>query len=251
MSAVSLQRTAALSFLIHLSLFGAALLAMRQSNHFVMPSPYEISLVSPEALENKTAERSRPEPKPEPKTDMSAPETPRRSDEKVIEKKIKALKQTETDEKMVEKRIEALKQTEKNEKMVEKKMSTLRELEDIKKKLKTGEIISVKKENNDAKIGPAEGAAGQGRGSLTDNSGRVVSEEIRRQWQFPTDLLKDRNIEAIVSIRVQKDGSVQILHIEKSSGNPLFDRSALRAITKASPVTPPPYEMEVGVRFYP
>jgi len=44
---------------------------------------------------------------------------------------------------------------------------------------------------------------------------------------------------------------VKDARIEKPSGNVLFDRSALRAIAKASPVTPPPYEMEIGVRFYP
>ncbi len=103
----------------------------------------------------------------------------------------------------------------------------------------------MKKENPEAKIGPITEAAGN------VEYGRLVGEEIRRQWQFPTDLLKDKTIEAIVSIRVLKNGFVQILRIEKSSGNPLFDRSALRAITKASPVTSPPHEMEIGVRFYP
>ena len=38
--------------------------------------------------------------------------------------------------------------------------------------------------------------------------------------------------------------------IEKSSGNLLFDRSATKAISKASPLSPPPVEMEIGVRFY-
>ncbi|MGD0884230.1 MAG: TonB family protein [Thermodesulfovibrionales bacterium] len=260
MSAVSLQRTAALSLLLHISLFAATLLAVRHSTHFVMPSPYMVDLVSPEAFANKTAEKSLPESKEslpaeksrlERKADMSAPKTLRRSDEKLIEERIEALKQTEKDKTIVEKRIEALKQTEKNEKIVEKRLSTLKEIENIKRNLKLGEIISVKKENTEAKIGPATGAAGQGKGSVIDDYGRLVGEEIRRQWQFPTDLLDNRNIEAIVLIRVQKNGSVQILHIEKSSGNPLFDRSALRAITKASPVTSPPYEMEIGVRFYP
>jgi TonB family protein len=55
----------------------------------------------------------------------------------------------------------------------------------------------------------------------------------------------------VVSIRILKNGTLQVLNIERSSGIPLFDRSALRAITKASPVTPPPQEMEIGVRFYP
>jgi len=39
--------------------------------------------------------------------------------------------------------------------------------------------------------------------------------------------------------------------VEKSSGDLFFDRSALKAVTKASPVSPPPYEMEIGIRFFP
>jgi colicin import membrane protein len=48
-----------------------------------------------------------------------------------------------------------------------------------------------------------------------------------------------------------RDGTIKVQGIEKSSGNALFDRSAQRAIAKATPVTPPPYEMEIGIRFYP
>jgi colicin import membrane protein len=234
MSEVSFQRSTIVSFLIHLSVFAITLVVVRQSNHFVMPSPYVVTLVNPEAftvgqentaqaLKNKTAEESRTKSK----ETMHAPQTLTRNDEKLIEK-----------------RIDALKNIRKNETLVANKITALKELEKIRRALKIGDVIEVKKENQEAKIGPATGATAQ-------DYSRLVGEDIRRHWQFPTDLLKDKNIEAIVSIRIQKNGSVQILGIEKSSGNPLFDRSALRAITKASPVVPPPYEIEIGVRFYP
>jgi len=61
----------------------------------------------------------------------------------------------------------------------------------------------------------------------------------------------ERTIEAIVSVRILKDGTALVQKVEKSSGNALFDRSALKALAKASPLAPPPYEMEIGVRFYP
>jgi TonB family protein len=60
-----------------------------------------------------------------------------------------------------------------------------------------------------------------------------------------------KEIEAIVSVKILKDGTARVQRIEKSSGNALFDRSALKALAKASPLPPPPYEMEIGVRFYP
>jgi colicin import membrane protein len=76
-----------------------------------------------------------------------------------------------------------------------------------------------------------------------------VAQDIWQNFAFPKT--ENKNLEAIISIKILRDGSLHVNRIEKSSGNSLFDRSALRAIAKASPVTPPPYEMEIGVRFYP
>lgn len=52
----SLQKTTALSFALHISVLLIALLLLRQSNHFVVPSPYVVSLVSPEVLKVKDTE---------------------------------------------------------------------------------------------------------------------------------------------------------------------------------------------------
>ncbi|MDP2753115.1 MAG: energy transducer TonB, partial [Nitrospirota bacterium] len=60
-----------------------------------------------------------------------------------------------------------------------------------------------------------------------------------------------KDLEAIISIKIKRDGAITAQRIEKSSGNTLFDRSAIKALAKASPLSPPPYEMEIGVRFYP
>jgi TonB family protein len=54
----------------------------------------------------------------------------------------------------------------------------------------------------------------------------------------------------VISIKIDSQGKVVSQEIEKSSGNILFDRSAEKAISKASPLPPPPVEMEIGVRFY-
>ncbi len=81
------------------------------------------------------------------------------------------------------------------------------------------------------------------------NITRKISEEIRQQWNWPA--FGQKNLEAIIAIRIMKDGTISIQKIEKSSGNSFFDKSAIKALTKASPLSPPPYEMEMGVRFYP
>jgi len=77
----------------------------------------------------------------------------------------------------------------------------------------------------------------------------MVISKIRQHWIFPEAGNKD--LLAIISIRIAKDGRIIVDKIEKSSGNPLFDRSALRAINSASPLPPPPEEIEIGVRFRP
>ena len=63
--------------------------------------------------------------------------------------------------------------------------------------------------------------------------------------------IKGKNLETIISVTVMQDGTIRINKVEKSSGNIIFDRSVLKAISKASPVSRPPYEVEIGLRFTP
>lgn len=214
MSAVSLQRSAVLSFLAHITLFGITLLVLRQANHFVMPSPYVVSLVGPEAVT-----RTPGAPEPERREVVSGGEDA-------------SPKLGKIEEQYLSDRIAMLEAKKKIERIV-----------------KLRGIISLKGFRGEIKAAGTDVTAGPNKGSLTDDYSRLVAEEIRRHWIFPDT--GDKSIEAIVSIRIKKNGAVQIIGMEKSSGNPLFDRSALRAITKASPVTSPPYEMEIGVRFFP
>ena len=76
----------------------------------------------------------------------------------------------------------------------------------------------------------------------------LITEEIWSEW-IPPDYTAT-GLEAIISIKINSDGKVVSREIEKSSGNTFFDRSASKAISKASPLPPPPVEMEIGVRFY-
>jgi colicin import membrane protein len=84
---------------------------------------------------------------------------------------------------------------------------------------------------------------------LFDSYYAKITDEIRQEWVYPDMGKKD--IASIVAVTIRRDGHITIHGIEKSSGDLLFDRSVLKAVTKASPVSPPPYEMEIGIRFYP
>ncbi|MCX7823232.1 MAG: TonB family protein [Syntrophobacterales bacterium] len=79
---------------------------------------------------------------------------------------------------------------------------------------------------------------------------------IQSQWAVPVELLNRDDLEAIVIIKISRDGNIMDMRFEKKSGNEIFDSSVLRAIQKANPLPPfpksysPPYE-EIGIRFRP
>jgi len=233
MTGASLPRSAFLSLLMHITLFAVTLWAARNANQFVMPSPYVVTLVGTESgasvRESPRAESVSPQPQAE-----SRPESKMTYDSSKTAKKKKEQPKEQAKEQYVEDRIAALKAK-----------------KDIERLGRLRAVVSLKVGKGEGRPGASvqRGTAGRGQ-SAEDYTAKIVG-EIQRYWQLPPDLFKDKNMEAIISIRIQKDGSLQVLGIEKSSGNPLFNREALRTISKASPVTPPPQEMEIGVRFYP
>lgn len=83
----------------------------------------------------------------------------------------------------------------------------------------------------------------------------MIWEKIRDAWVLPEGVTKGKKLEAIVALRIRRDGNIQNYWIEKGSGNAYFDQSAIRAINKANPLPPLPEDFredifEVGVRFY-
>jgi colicin import membrane protein len=76
----------------------------------------------------------------------------------------------------------------------------------------------------------------------------IIIEKIQSQWIHSS--FASRDLEAIISFKMDKDGNVISHKIERSSGNYLFDLSAEKAILKASPLPPHPVEREIEVRFH-
>lgn len=92
------------------------------------------------------------------------------------------------------------------------------------------------------------GMPGQGAHMGSSSYYAQITEKIWKQWMYPG--AESTGLETVVSIRIDREGRIVSREVEKSSGNNLFDRSALKALLKASPLPPPPVELEVGVRFY-
>ena len=93
--------------------------------------------------------------------------------------------------------------------------------------------------------------------ALRSNSGRsrgadylsLIGSKIHQKWVFPERT--DKDLLAIIDIRIARNGDVTVMGFEKKSGNVLFDRAAIRAITSASPLPPPSTEMGIGLKFTP
>lgn len=89
--------------------------------------------------------------------------------------------------------------------------------------------------------------------AVSDDYYRRVRERIWQEWVYPGKKgamgPSSAILEAVISITILKDGTIRLNRIEKSSGNPNFDRCALKAINRASPLAPPREEVEIGLRF--
>lgn len=83
---------------------------------------------------------------------------------------------------------------------------------------------------------------GSGSGGIGDSwYARVVETRIGQAWIKPIG--RQQRVEIIYSFVVAEDGRISEIKLEKSSGNDALDRTALRAINAANPLSPPPPEL--------
>ncbi|HKN19488.1 MAG TPA: cell envelope integrity protein TolA, partial [Dissulfurispiraceae bacterium] len=222
-----------LSFLLHITIITLSFLIGRAFYTRSPAAPYVVSLVSPsqtagsEKVSTSGAAREASAPvisKPAEKPRMAATSTETR-------------RKKESDTAIVKNRIEELRAIQKLE-----RLAALRKIIDIGagQRAPQSKNSSVSKSTLPGTVGATAGGG---------DYSSLVAGKIRQQWIYPETL--DTDLETVVSIRVARDGSITIERVEKGSGNPLFDRSVLRAITMASPLPPPLKEMEIGIRFRP
>jgi colicin import membrane protein len=198
-----------------------------------MPSPYVVNLVSPGGSVSEPAAKKSQAESPEPAAIPKAAEMTR-----TIEK---VPHDTKSDRKRLEDSIHALDAKKKLEKLANLKKAML----SVKGSDQPRAVVKTS-----VKTGAQSGGEkkGTGQGEELTYADRVRS-EIQKQWSYPDTI--SRNHETVVSVKISKDGVIRIQEIEKKSGDRIFDKSVLKAIELASPVTPPPYEMELGIRFTP
>jgi len=234
-----LKKAAAVSFALHMLFTSLAFITIGRAHTLVMPSPYVVSLVSP----GKSALKASMIP---PSKKIIAPA--KVEEELPVEKpSVRAVK--EPPEKVLKKYskkkiAELAAQKEQQKYLADRKSALL-----AKQKLARVKEISEAKSAVTVTAKPMGGGPGTVAGTIVSNYTGMLSSLIQQEWVFfDTD---SGNIFAIISVRISKNGALKITKVERASGNAIFDRSAIKAIQKASPVPPPPYEMELGIRFIP
>lgn len=134
---------------------------------------------------------------------------------------------------------------------VSKEIERLRAISALSKRKKeresAKEIEVIKKEAHGNGSGGA-GIPGDVSSAVSNSYYALITQKIWGQWVYPDTAAS--GLELIISIKISRNGKIISREIEKSSGNMLFDNSAIKALSKASPLPPPPAEMEIGVRFY-
>jgi len=97
--------------------------------------------------------------------------------------------------------------------------------------------------------------SGQGNtASLMNQYYAQIWSRVRQNWALPQSILADKNLEAVLDVRVLRNGQVTEIRFEKRSGNSYFDQSAYRAIRKSDPFPPLPSwiqdaSVDLGIRF--
>jgi TonB family protein len=237
----------ALSFFLHVCILGSAAFTWKNRYPLYVPKALSVKLIGPlSRSKDKGSEGSPAEKKgEEKKTVKTAPPEKNKTMQEPAAKKTKpAVSKDEMQ--VLENKMQLLRAKKRVEEIAKLKSIVDISTQGVAEKVKKGSEGN-ESTGSDVQAGSASGEAQQG---LLDNYINTISAQIRKEWVYP-EVFRKNDLETVVSVRIDAEGNITVLGVEKSSQNGLFDRSIMRAITKASPVRRPPFAMEIGMRFHP
>ncbi|MBF0343137.1 MAG: TonB family protein [Nitrospirae bacterium] len=141
---------------------------------------------------------------------------------------------------------------------VEEKIAALKAKKDIQQHAMLRSMVSVKGEGNAKATAQRQGNTstliespnGVDSNDILAQYIGLIGDHVRKRWVFPDSAKK--NLEAIVFFTIRKDGKIENIKLDKTSGNTFYDRSCLSAVNKSVPLPVPPVDnMEVAIRFHP
>ena len=110
--------------------------------------------------------------------------------------------------------------------------------------------------------GPVGPAGGSGAGGVRVQESILIYQaeiqyQIQKNWAFSQQLAGDNTqLEAILAIKVLRNGEIEDIWFDQKSGNTYLDESAYKAVVKSNPLPPLPNDYmqpfyRVGLRFGP
>ncbi len=157
-----------------------------------------------------------------------------------------------------------------SQKVVVKKESTedriTEQLKKIEQKTEQKKQVQSEKRIDDviAKLRSSSETTASDSSAETNTSGNIglklqlyktrIWNKVRGNWSYPDILAAKKGLEAVVLVSVSKDGKILSQKLIKTSGDPLFDQSVIRAVKLSDPLPPFPdgyvkrYE-ELELRF--
>jgi TonB family protein len=234
MRPVGLYSSVLFSISLHALLIASTLFLARRMSLERPVAPYVVSLVQEEAMPAAAPVDTAlpmPETGQKSETKIVEPEPPEKSSKQPVGKK--TIKKD-----VVKEQIAALKARKHIEDIVR-----------LRKMINVGSVRNKQKGAEQTKI--VGGGPSTGKPVSRDDYYSLMEGLIRGEWIYPESL--DRDLETIITINLAPDGTFRISGVQKSSSNPLFDRSVLSAIRKITRFPQPPKgtEGEIGVRFRP
>jgi len=268
-----------LSFLFHLVIIGALIIMPEFGSRYryrggvvdvslvSLPAPGPASAGPPAAVvtskpvEEKPPEKPAvkvPEPKPvpvvkKPPEAVSLAPTPKKPKESLKQK-------TFDPEKIIDSAIERI------EEKVEKTEtdSVASAIDQLKRKVAAAETRTGESGGglSGAGTGPVGPAGGPGAGGTRVQESILIYQaeiqyQIQKNWAFSQQLAGDNTqLEAILAIKVLRDGEIEDIWFDKKSGNTYLDESAYKAVVKSNPLPPLPKDYmqpfyKIGLRFGP
>ncbi|MBC8414304.1 MAG: TonB family protein [Nitrospira sp.] len=258
-----------LSAVFHAMLLYFAATQLQTTDHDY--KSYSVKLVSPSSLQQtsvpKTAPKTEQKPAPRKKDvvkkslpDKKLPEKgvslePEKSPPIKASKKISPRRKTApspktdpapTPDKSLERELERLSAISKMEKKRAEKQQEQQREEEAQNTVASA--IADLRRRKLISVSGTPSPSSSSKSSDIDAYSAIIREEILFEWIHPP--FESAQLEAIISFKIDKRGLTSSLEIISSSGNTLFDKSAINAIIKASPLTAPPIEQEIEIKFH-
>lgn len=130
---------------------------------------------------------------------------------------------------------------------LEKRLAAIRE--EVQKRKKEGSSSHIAQETRDSQA-RHQGNVGRGNALVDEDLVRwlnVVRGRINSHWSLFGEHRQQQRV-AVVGVQMANDGRLMDASLDKSSGDQVFDRSALRAVFQAAPFPPLPPTLRERIR---